>query len=358
MKVVGFGDNVVDRYVNKQIFFPGGNCVNFSVYAGKVGVPSAYLGMFGDDREARVIQSALAELGVDLSMCRTEADTVTERCDVNLVDGDRVFAGDDERENIHGPLVLTEKDLAYLSEFDLIHSGCYAGEEEELKKLAPLGRLVSFDFSAEDEYRSDEYLGNVCPYVDFALFSCEKMTRKEIEALHEKVHGLGTQYVMATMGVKGQILYDGKNFYDGHVETLEPVDTMGAGDSFFTAFLMTLLKEGWSKGTQLNQASIEKAFRFAAGFSAETCLVSGAFGFSESYGDADIILRSSCIFTAEKDGTTDGIIAIRGNKILAVGRPEDMYAFLTGETKVYDLGDKTVTPGFVDNHVFFTGYVW
>ena len=33
MKVLGLGDNVVDRYVNKGIMFPGGNAVNFAVYA-------------------------------------------------------------------------------------------------------------------------------------------------------------------------------------------------------------------------------------------------------------------------------------------------------------------------------------
>lgn len=33
MKVIGYGDNVVDRYVNKKIMFPGGNAVNFAVYA-------------------------------------------------------------------------------------------------------------------------------------------------------------------------------------------------------------------------------------------------------------------------------------------------------------------------------------
>ena len=35
MKFVGMGDNVVDRYVNKKVMFPGGNAVNFEVFAKK-----------------------------------------------------------------------------------------------------------------------------------------------------------------------------------------------------------------------------------------------------------------------------------------------------------------------------------
>ena len=57
MKVIGYGDNVVDRYLNKNKMFPGGNCINFAVYAKKIGIDSAYLGTFGDDMEAEIIRN-------------------------------------------------------------------------------------------------------------------------------------------------------------------------------------------------------------------------------------------------------------------------------------------------------------
>ena len=64
MRVVGYGDNVVDRYVNKNRMFPGGNCINFAVYAKRAGAESAYLGAFGEDAEAELIRGALDKLGV------------------------------------------------------------------------------------------------------------------------------------------------------------------------------------------------------------------------------------------------------------------------------------------------------
>lgn len=279
MKVIGYGDNVTDRYVNQNMMYPGGNCVNFAVYAKKTGIESAYLGYWGADSEAKMIQEALTDLGVDISRCRTEAGTVTERCDVNLIHGERVFLQDDPRENLHGALPLGVEETEYLNGFDLIHCSCYAEEENQLQNLEDTGALITFDFSEEDEYRSDEYLAQVCPYIDFALFSCEHMDDEDIRDFLAYVFVKGVPYVLATMGTRGQLLYDGEKYYEGVVRLTEAVDTMGAGDSFFTSFLMSLLKSGWRKNIPVGEEAISRAFEYAAEFSAGNCLVNGAFGY-------------------------------------------------------------------------------
>ena len=53
---------------------------------------------------------------------------------------------------------------------------------------------------------------------------------------------------------------------------------MGAGDSFFAAFLVTLLKEGWTKDSIITESMIEVAFAAAADFSGRNCLREGSFG--------------------------------------------------------------------------------
>lgn len=281
MKVVGFGDNVVDRYVNKNLYFPGGNAVNFAFYANKNGIETAYLGVFGDDAEADHIKYALTNEGIDISHCHTVKGGATERCDVNLIDGDRVFVPSEKSKAIPAPMVLGEKELDYLKGFDLIHSGCYAGVHGEIKKLRDFNSILTFDFSEEDHFRTDAFLNTLCPHLDFALFSCSHNTKEERVALQKKVHDLGTKYVLVTMGVEGQVLYDGNRFYDGVVKTLTPVDTMGAGDSFFTAFLMNLLKRGWKKHGDLSETVIHESFEAAAQFSADICMVNGAFGYEK-----------------------------------------------------------------------------
>ena len=278
MRVLGLGDNVVDRYVNKHVMFPGGNAVNFAVYARQNGVKASYLGCFGDDTEADHIIASLKDLGISLERCRRIMGTTTERCDVNLVDGDRVFVGDDLRESKVDPICLNEKDLALIRKFDLVHSGCYASMEEEMEKLKDLPGIVTFDFSVEEEFKRDSFLEKICPYIDMALFSCEGMKSDEISELQEKVYQLGTRYVLITKGIEGQILYDGQEYYKGVVKLVEAVDTMGAGDSFFTSFVVSLLKQGWKKDGRLEREMIENAFETAAQFSANNCLVDGAFG--------------------------------------------------------------------------------
>ena len=56
MKVIGIGDNVVDDYQHIQTVFPGGNALNFSVFASMLGCDSSYLGVFGNDSNAEHIQ--------------------------------------------------------------------------------------------------------------------------------------------------------------------------------------------------------------------------------------------------------------------------------------------------------------
>lgn len=284
MKFVGIGDNVVDRYINKKVMFPGGNAVNFAVYAKKCGMDSAYLGVFADDTEGRLIRNALAKLGIDISRCAVSRDGATERCDVVLMDGDRIFVGSGwEEGREHRTLKLSGQDLAYLRSFDAIHCGCYADMEDEMRKLKDFKCVRTFDFSSEDEHRTDEYLEKVCPYVDIALFSGEQMNEKQTDILQQKVRAYGAAYVLITNGTRGQILFDGKEVHKGVVKLIEPVDTMGAGDSFFTAFIVSLAKGGWKKGTPVDKALIQEAFEFAADFSAKNCLVEGSFGFAYHY---------------------------------------------------------------------------
>lgn len=73
---------------------------------------------------------------------------------------------------------------------------------------------------------------------------------------------------------------------------------------------------------------------------------------------ANIILKSSNIFSAVAGAAAfNGFVAIAGDRIIAVEPSEDFGRYTSEHTKVLDLGDKVVCPGFVDVHCFFTGYV-
>lgn len=81
------------------------------------------------------------------------------------------------------------------------------------------------------------------------------------------------------MGSSGQIFYNGEVFVRGQACYVKPLDTMGAGDSFLAALLVTLLKSGWEKGARLSPDVINTALKEAARYSAENCMAEGGFGF-------------------------------------------------------------------------------
>jgi sugar/nucleoside kinase (ribokinase family) len=86
---------------------------------------------------------------------------------------------------------------------------------------------------------------------------------------------LGSRLSVATMGAEGALLYDGKSFYKQKPKLIDAVDTLGAGDSFLTAFLLHYL--------QNEQDGLEVSLAKAAEFAASSCLVEGAFGHGKAY---------------------------------------------------------------------------
>ena len=71
---------------------------------------------------------------------------------------------------------------------------------------------------------------------------------------------------------------------------------------------------------------------------------------------ADILLNSNCIFTSTGEAPFAGHVAVSGSRIAAVGKGPAPAGLIGPETRIYDLGDATVSAGYTDSHCFFTGY--
>lgn len=279
MRVIGVGDNVVDKYEHIKTMYPGGNALNFSVYAKQLGVESAYLGVFGSDTEAEHVKSVMKKLQIDISRCKqVEGENGCAR--VTIEAGDRIFLGS----NCGGVLKnyginLSDEDLEYIRGFDLVHSSCYSYMEDELDKLKNTGVTVSFDFS--DDF-SNEYVEKIAPKVNIAIFSCSHMDDKAVINLLKKVNFLGCGIVIATLGAKGALLYNGDKFFNHEPKLVEAVDTLGAGDSLITAFLVNYIE--YFKDENIDKEElINLSLRNGAEFASKTCMVDGAFGYGKQY---------------------------------------------------------------------------
>mgnify|MGYP000260909430 CR=1 FL=1 len=279
MKVIGIGDNVVDDYVHIRTLFPGGNALNFSVYAKMLDCDAAYLGVFGSDNSAKHVQRTLAKIGVDTSHCRN-ADGPNGRAILTIEHGERVFISSNEGGiSKTVPMDFIFEDLKYLQSFSIVHTSAYSYMDCYLSKLRQLPPLVSYDFS--DDFDSEHAL-SLCQYIDFAFFSCVEWTEEAAMDLLEKAVNCGCTVAVATRGPYEIILFDGQSWFRQAPKTVTPTDTLGAGDAFITRFLISYV-EGKVNTSFQPTLLIEDSLEKAASFAAEICQMPGAFGHGLGY---------------------------------------------------------------------------
>jgi fructoselysine 6-kinase len=268
ISVVGIGDNTVDRYVDQEIMYPGGNAVNVVVHASRLGHSSAYIGCLAKDDAGMLIHESLVKEGVDVSCCRL-LDGENAFCDIRLVDGDRVFG--EFSAGVCDRLIINEIDLAFISTFDLVHTSVYSFMDPYLGSLQANARFLSYDYSSEWDR---DLLEETLPWVDFALISNPAEDISENNDLMKWAAALGPRLVMATSGEQGAVVFDGNRMYLQPIMPAgEVVDTLGAGDAFAACFLT-----GYLEGEP-----IPKALESAARYAAETCGHYGAFGHGIKY---------------------------------------------------------------------------
>lgn len=279
VKILGFGDNVVDMYEHLKTMYPGGNCVNLCAYAKRFGVEkSAYMGYFGNDDNAEYVIKVLEEIGIEMYKCK-QLDGENGWSKVTLKDGDRVFV-DWNDGGIRGktPYILDRFDLDYIKQFDVVHSGNYCFTELELGKIKATGVKVAFDFSDDS---TEEYYKKVLPDVNYAFCSFDG-NEEELKAHLQMMIDGGAELATASRGAEGCVLYDGETFYRQPAVPIEKVvDTMGAGDSLITSFLVGYT-DRIKKGEEKSEA-IKNALADAAKFASEICGLEGAFGYGRHY---------------------------------------------------------------------------
>ncbi len=296
MKVLGLGDNVVDKYMHIMVMYPGGNALNFAVYAKFMGVESAYMGNFGDDEAARHVHETIEKLGLDISHCRFLSGP-NGAAKVTLKDGDRVFLGSNKG-GVSGqyPPVLSRLDLEYIHSFDLVHTSMFSHLEDQMGKLREAARFLSMDFSNSC---TEEYLKEYSAYVDCACVSCgEEAAEEDVVRRIESIVSYGCRHVViATRGSKGSYVWvDGKIFRQSPC-LVKASDTMGAGDSFITCFLVNYVEgmkyatdfpvlpdmAGVTTAKDYRDVLVSSSLYKAAVFSSRNCMREGSFGFGKKF---------------------------------------------------------------------------
>ena len=276
--VVGLGDNVVDYYQNQNVKYPGGNAVNFSVFAPKQLVDSYYVGSLAKDDDGELILNSLKNENVNTSFCN-RINAKTEKTFVNIVDGDRQFI-----DSIRGARQLPSLDepdlMKILDSALVVYSACHANSEIAIAKLHQRGILIAYDFSEMAKYHTTEYLNQVAKNVDIAQFSLSETKADDMERILTQCMRLNTVFVLFTNGGEPPLLFDcnQRKKYVGQVQyDPEPIDTMGAGDTFFANLVVYLLTKAKDL-KNISEEDINESLTKAALAAAKTIRQKGSFG--------------------------------------------------------------------------------
>ena len=81
--------------------------------------------------------------------------------------------------------------------------------------------------------------------------------------------------------------------------------------------------------------------------------VLAATAFAQKPALADLVLTNGRIVTLDPAKPEAQALAVRGDRIEAVGTVKEITAFIGPATRIVDLGGKLATPGWIDAHLHF-----
>lgn len=265
--IIGIGDNVLDAYMEKKCYYPGGNAVNVPVLALQCGAKAAaYVGIMGDDVPGQRFMEVLQGEGVDVSRVRSvHRPTACNHISIDET-GDRHFVGNNGKDvaELMLNLVLTPSDYALIEQYALAHTSVHSFIRylhPGIARRAPL----SLDFS--DGYTPIN-IEQIAPLLTYAFLSGKGQDEETCKALARYTVQCGARHAIVTMGEKGSFLCGEEGEWRQEATRTEVKDALGAGDAFIAAFLQA----------RIIGAGIKQAAQQGSDFAAKACGWHGAFG--------------------------------------------------------------------------------
>lgn len=256
-------DLVGDNNGEKLSFnaFAGGAPFNVAVNAKQAGAKVGFVGRVGDDPIGRFLKSFIEKVEFDYLDLQIDETRNTTLAFVTLTDGERDFAF--HRHDTADFNISVDKIDFCTPEFNIIHLGSLMLSEKSgrkcadlvLKKAKKAKKILSFDVNLRmDLYKDlDEAIKTYLPYVksaDIIKFSDDEITsftkKDNLEDAINEIYRKDT-LMLISLGSKGSMYK--YNDLSGTVATekVKPIDTTGAGDSFFGTFLANIENKEWTK---------------------------------------------------------------------------------------------------------------
>ena len=302
--VIAFGEALVDMLSSRlgetqegpETFTPyaGGAPANVAVACARLGVPSRFLGMLGEDHFGDFIAGELASHGVDLSGVARTGEARTALAFVSRdAQGERTFdfyrppAADLLYRLEHLPAgIFAEPAILHLCSNSLTEPAIAETTLAMAEMAARAGCLVSVDANLRHNLWPDDQvdIGLVTRLLDAA--DLLKLSREELDFLrgdHPEATWLAERLAA---GVKIAVITDGGGTVRAEgvgtslAVTPPPVtavDTTAGGDAFIGGLLAGLARDGLQEGWHRDTERLEAALAFACRCGAHAVTRPGAY---------------------------------------------------------------------------------
>lgn len=257
--LVCIGEILVDIFDdghNKTIM-PGGAPFNVACNSLMYTKDVSFYGAVGNDDNGHMLVSAAKDKGFKTLNIKQLDDRYTSRALVTLKNGERSFKFERDR-GADYVLDINDIDLSNLTDKDIIHIGSlmlsyesgvtfYNELVNRIKKSS--AAKISFDINYRDDiFSSPKEAKNIfiaaLRQADILKFSIEELelltNEKDInKALEELLND--KQIAVITLGSKGSMFYKNRKLIEIPTFPIQPIDTTGAGDAFYSYFLASLV---------------------------------------------------------------------------------------------------------------------
>ncbi len=231
-KTIAMADNCIDVYYKLDRYYLTGNSIDFALNYKDMGGDVTEMTILGNDVFALALEEKLKERKIPLRVL-SRVDRPTGMATMDLLEGDKkhIFFKGNAMEEIQ----LTEEDLEFVKQFDIVYSERWTGLHRYAAELKQPGQIWVYDFSKRLEQESNEL---ILPYIDYAFFSYERdddYIRSFLERTWRKCTS-NKSVVIAMLGENGSLAFDGDNWFYEPAQKVKVVNTVGAGDSYIAAF--------------------------------------------------------------------------------------------------------------------------
>lgn len=284
-RVVVIGDALIDELRDEHGAreFVGGAALNVAVGLQTLGVPTTLIAMVGDDAAGDQIREYLAHAGVEL-LATTGPFGTSRAISTRDHGGEPVYAFNEaaQARSIH----FSGREREAMVDAAAVVISCFPFDDQPqtadlADALAESAAMIAIDPNPREGMLHDR----TAFVLGFESFAPDAVLLKvsdddaallydtSLDALRERLIGLGTPVVLATRGPDGATLDAERLAVSAPISELPGpiIDTMGAGDATLASVVATLVGEGAPSTQSGWQAVLERAMDLAAA----TCRAEG-----------------------------------------------------------------------------------